>query len=74
MATATSEEHEKNKKEYAERIATELIHNFSAEDRFDVFNAVRNELEKQLRCECEEMYNELNHQKERFDSLINIVY
>jgi hypothetical protein len=74
VATPTTEEHEKKKKELALKFSKELIDNFTPEDRFDIFNDVRRELETHLRGECEDMFNDLNRQKERFELLTNIIY
>jgi hypothetical protein len=51
----TTEEHEKTKKEFSTSVSKELIGSFSAEDRFDIFNDIRRELEKALRSQVEDM-------------------
>jgi len=70
----TTEEHEKKKKEFSISVSKELINSFSAEDRFDIFNDIRRELEKALRSQVEDMAYRLRTDNEYFEGLKNLIY
>ena len=70
----TTEEHEKRKHEIADNIATELIANLSPEDRFDVFNQVRTQLEIALKEQAEEMAYKIESDSKYFELLRNLIY
>ena len=70
----TTEEHEKKKKEFALSVSKELISQFTPEDRFDIFNEVRRELETSLRQTVEEMAYELDGKSKYFEGLKNLIY
>lgn len=70
----TTEEHESKKREFAEHFARELINTFVAEDRFDVFNDVRVQLEIALKQQAEEMAYKFEQDSKYFDLLRNLIY
>lgn len=70
----TTEEHEKKKKDFAMTVSKEFINSFSAEDRFDIFNDIRRELEKALRVQVEDMAYRLKTDNEYFEGLKNLIY
>jgi len=70
----TTEEYEKRKIEFAGSVSNEMINSFSAEDRFDIFNIIRRELEKALRIQCEELANKLKNDTEYFEGIKNLIY
>lgn len=70
----TTEEHENKKKEFAYQVAGEMIKEFTPEDRFDIFNDIRHELETSLRQTVEEMAYELNERSKYFEGLKNLIY
>lgn len=70
----TTEEHEKKKKEFAYQVSQEMIKAFTPEDRFDIFNEVRRELEKALRQTVEEMAYELDGKSKYFEGLKGLIY
>ena len=70
----TTEEYEKKKKDFSMSVSKELIGGFSAEDRFDIFNDIRRELEKALRSQVEDMAYRLKTDNEYFEGLKNLIY
>ena len=70
----TTEEYEKKKKEFAYQVSQEMITAFTPEDRFDIFNEVRRELEKALRQTVEEMAYELDDKSKYFEGLKGLIY
>lgn len=70
----TTEEHEKKKKDFAMSVSKELINSFTPEDRFDIFNDIRRELEKALRVQVEDMAYRLKTDNEYFEGLKNLIY
>jgi hypothetical protein len=70
----TTEEHESKKREFAEHFAKELIHAFSPEDRFDVFNEVRSQLEIELKQQAEELSYKIEGDSKYLELLKNLIY
>jgi len=69
----TSEENEKRKHQASQTIISELF-GYSPEDRLDIFNSVRAELENNLKQQVEEMAYEIEDKHNYFEKLKKIVY
>lgn len=69
-----NEEREEKKAQFATQVSLELITNFSPEDRFDVFNSIRIELERALRLTVDTMSEELTDRSVYFENLRNLIY
>ena len=70
----TTEEHEAKKLEFANHFSKELINAFTPEDRFDVFNQVRSQLEIALKEQAEEMACKIERDSNYFELLRNLIY
>lgn len=70
----TSEEHEAKKIEFANHFSSELINTFTPEDRFDVFNQVRSQLEIALIEQAEEMAYKIESDSKYLELLKNLIY
>lgn len=70
----TTEEHEDKKKDFANHFSKELINAFTPEDRFDVFNQVRSQLETALKEQAEEIACKIENDSKYFELLRNLIY
>ena len=74
MDRPTTEEHEAKKKDFASQVSKELINSFSPEDRFDIFNEIRSNLERELKTEAENLAYKLDSESKYLDLLKNLIY
>ena len=70
----TTEEHEAKKMEFANHFSKYLINAFTPEDRFDVFNQVRSQLEIALKEQSEEMAYKIESDSKYLELLRNLIY
>ena len=70
----TTEESETKKMEFANHFSKELINAFTPEDRFDVFNQVRAQLEIALKEQAEEMAYKIEGDSKYLELLRNLIY
>ena len=70
----TTEEHEAKKMEFANHFSKDLINAFTPEDRFDVFNQVRSQLEIALKEQAEEMAYKIESDSKYLELLRNLIY
>ena len=70
----TTEEHEKKKIELANHFSKELINAFTPEDRFDIFNQVRRQLEIALKEQAEETAYKIESDSKYLELLRDLIY
>jgi hypothetical protein len=69
-----TEEYEKSKKEAVGKITEHLLDGFAPEDRAEIFNDVRRNLNDALREHCCSMASEIEHKNNYFESLTKLVH
>jgi hypothetical protein len=74
MDRPTTEEHEAKKKDFASQVSKELINAFTPEDRFDIFNEIRSNLEKALKEQAEQMAYKIESDVKYFELIKNLIY
>lgn len=74
LARPTTEECEIRKQDFVKDVTKALVDNFTPEDRFEIFRNIRENLEKALKFQVEEMACKLESDVDYFENLKKLIY